>query len=663
MSDVSALLKNRAIDIGDGIYYERAEENESTFETMLAALVSKVPPLKPHRPRLRKFVSQVNSLEASVQEMEPDKLVDILSELGIKLRSEGLKDELLAIAFAVIREASSRVLGLRHHDVQLMGGWAMLQGMIAEMETGEGKTLVATLTACAAAVAGAAVHVITVNDYLAERDAEYNRPLFDFFGFTVGVIKQGMSPHERREQYASDITYVSNKEVVFDYLKDRIAIGGVSAAQFRLRKLYHHRAGADVLLKGLHVAIVDEADSVLVDEARTPLIISETEPDELGSELYHKALELARELEKGKHFEINADNNVWITPEGEGYLEELASDLSGVWTSSLWRSELIEKALSALLCFHRDQQYIVADDKVQIVDEFTGRTMPDRSWERGLHQMIEAKEGCEITGQRKTLSRITYQRFFSRYLLLCGMTGTAAEIKYELRRVYNLRVLKIPTHRPGRRKRLPDRVWQDSDMRWNMVAKRAAELSRAGRAVLVGTRSVEASEILSERLQQLDVEHCVLNARQDRQEADVVAEAGQVGRITVSTNMAGRGTDIRPAEDVSAAGGLHVILTEFHESSRIDRQLFGRCARQGEPGSVEAYICLQDELFSSYAPGLQRVILAVSGRFRILPASLVSLLVRYAQARAERKNSKIRLATLKQDRKMQRLLAFSGKET
>lgn len=663
MSDISALLKNRAIDISDGIYYERAEENEGAFETMLAALVSKVPPLKPQRPRLRKFVSQVNSLEASVQEMEPDKLVDILSELGIKLRSEGLKDELLAIAFAVIREASSRVLGLRHHDVQLMGGWAMLQGMIAEMETGEGKTLVATLTACAAAVAGAAVHVITVNDYLAERDAEYNRPLFDFFGFTVGVIKQGMTPHERREQYANDITYVSNKEVVFDYLKDRIAIGGVSAAQFRLRKLYHHRAGADVLLKGLHVAIVDEADSVLVDEARTPLIISETEPDELGSELYHKALELARELEKGKHFEINADNNVWITPEGEGYLEELASDLSGVWTSSLWRSELIEKALSALLCFHRDQQYIVADDKVQIVDEFTGRTMPDRSWERGLHQMIEAKEGCEITGQRKTLSRITYQRFFSRYLLLCGMTGTAAEIKYELRRVYNMRVLKIPTHRPGRRKRLPDRVWQDSDMRWNMVAKRAAELSRAGRAVLVGTRSVEASEVLSERLQQLDVEHCVLNARQDRQEADVVADAGQVGRITVSTNMAGRGTDIRPAEDVSAAGGLHVILTEFHESSRIDRQLFGRCARQGEPGSVEAYICLQDELFRSYAPGLQRVILAFSSRFRILPASLVSLLVRYAQARAERKNSKIRLATLKQDRKMQRLLAFSGKET
>lgn len=663
MSDISALLKNRAIDIGDGIYYERAEENESAFETTLVALVSKVPPLKPHRARLRKFVAQVNSLEASMREMELDKLTNALHKQGVRMRSEGLTDELLAVAFAAIREASSRVLGLRHHDVQLMGGWALLQGMIAEMETGEGKTLVATLAACAAAVAGAAVHVITVNDYLAERDAEYNGQLFDFFGLTVGVVKQGMTPHERREQYANDITYVSNKEVVFDYLKDRIAIGGVSAAQFRLRKLYQHRAGADVLLKGLHVAIVDEADSVLVDEARTPLIISETEPDELGSELYHKALEIARELEKGKHFEINADNNVWITPEGEGYLEELASDLSGVWTSSLWRCELVEKALSALLCFHRDQQYIVADDKVQIVDEFTGRVMPDRSWERGLHQMIEAKEGCEITGQRKTLSRITYQTFFSRYLLLCGMTGTAAEIKYELRRVYNLRVLKIPTHRPGRRKRLPDKVWLDPDARWDMVANRAAELSRAGRAVLVGTRSVEASEILSEYLKRLDVEHRVLNARQDRKEAEVIAGAGQVGCITVSTNMAGRGTDISLAEEVSASGGLHVILTEFHESSRVDRQLFGRCARQGQPGSVEAYICLQDELFTSYTPVLQRMMIALFTELRILPTPLVSLLVRYAQARAEHKNSKIRLATLKQDKKMQRLLAFAGKAT
>src|SRR3954470_790989 len=362
------------------------------------------------------------------------------------------------------------------------------------METGEGKTLVATLAACTAAGAGAAVHVITVNDYLATRDAASNLPLYSLLGLSVGSIAQDVKPEERRQQYARDIVYVSNKEVVFDYLKDRLAGGGLSESRLRLRKLHGGARAPAMLLRGLHVAIVDEADSVLIDEARTPLIISETEEaGEEESRLFSTAVDVARSLAGSADYEISAHRDIRITDRGLERVADATRELGGVWRSATWRHELIEKALSALHSFHRDQHYIVAEGKVQIVDEFTGRVMPDRSWERGLHQMIEAKEECEPTGQRRTLSRMTYQRFFRRYLLLGGMTGTAAEVRTELRRVYSLDVLRIPTHKPSRRRRLEDRCWRSDDDRWRAVAERAIEVAGEGRAVLVGTRSVEAS--------------------------------------------------------------------------------------------------------------------------------------------------------------------------
>jgi preprotein translocase subunit SecA len=414
-----------------------------------------------------------------------------------------------------------------------------------------------------------------------------------------------------------------------------------------------------MLLRGLHVAIVDEADSVLIDEARTPLIISETEDVGDDGELFASAIRIARELTQGRDFELSAHREIRITPAGNERVAGLTAELPGVWRSATWRHELIDKALGALHSFHRDQHYIVADGKVQIVDEFTGRVMPDRSWERGLHQMIEAKEECEPTGQRRTLSRMTYQRFFRRYLLLGGMTGTAAEVRGELRRVYSLDVLRIPTHKPSRRKRLPDRCWSTVDERWRAVTERAIELAGKGRAVLIGTRSVEASEQLAKFLEARSAPFRVLNARQDGEEASIVAEAGLAGRITVATNMAGRGTDIRLAPSVSESGGLHVILTEFHESSRIDRQLFGRCARQGEAGSVEALVCLEDELFARYAPSLKRAC-AASLRGTTVSALVTKTLVRLAQRKAERHNARIRLDTLSQDKSLQAMLAFAG---
>ncbi|MCW8901498.1 MAG: preprotein translocase subunit SecA [Gammaproteobacteria bacterium] len=660
MSRTAVLLHGRSIEVSDGVYQERKDKPEPLLEELLRSWMARLPGLKSRKKRIRKLIEQTNAFEPEIQQLNSDDLIKNLASNADLMRHQGFSDDLLSRSFAIIREASLRTQGLRHHDVQLIGGWALLQGTIAEMQTGEGKTLVATLAACTAASAGVSVHVITVNDYLSERDANYNRKLYEFFNLSVGIIQQGMSPAERKKQYGCNIVYVSNKEIVFDYLKDRIATSNATSAHYRLRHLYRPHQTPQVLLQGLHIAIVDEADSVFVDEARTPLIISESVPDENGEELYGTALDIASSLENGKHFEISNDRSIWVKPEGEIFAKELCSDLTGVWQSSLWRNELLEKALSAIWCFQRDQHYLVADNKIQIIDEFTGRLMPDRSWEHGLHQMIEFKEGCEITGQRKTLSRITYQQFFRRYLLLCGMTGTASEIIPELRRIYDLEVIKIPTHQPSRRKHIGSQIWLTSEQRWQAVAERAAELSIAGRAVLLGTRSVDASESLSRFLTKQNVEHTVLNARQDQEEASVIAQAGQPGHITVATNMAGRGTDISLSNELADNLGLHVILTEFHESPRIDRQLIGRCARQGQPGSFEACVSLEDDIFKDHAKALLHFTNTIPFFKSTIPQWYLALMVRYAQTKAERHNAKMRIATLKNDRKLQRLLAFSG---
>ncbi|HUQ09934.1 MAG TPA: hypothetical protein VM146_06415 [Steroidobacteraceae bacterium] len=664
MSSVHAgaavLLRRSGIELGDGLYLERSDPREGKFEDFLRGLVSKLPRPELAHWRLKKFVAAVNSQEPEVRALDDAGLLARFQAACRDMRRHGFEDALVARAFAVVRESSRRIFGMRHHDVQLIGGWALLQGRIAEMATGEGKTLVATLAACTAAGAGAAVHVITVNDYLATRDAGSNLPLYTSLGLSVGAISADVKPEQRREQYARDIVYVSNKEVVFDYLKDRLAAGGLAQSRLRIRKLRGARAAPPMLLRGLHVAIVDEADSVLIDEARTPLILSETEePGEEEAALFSSAVRVARELEQGRDFELSSHREIRITDHGSLRVAEATRDLAGVWRSATWRHELIEKALSALHAFHRDQQYIVADDKVQIVDESTGRVMPDRSWERGLHQMIEAKEGCKASGQRRTLSRMTYQRFFRRYLLLGGMTGTAAEVRTELRRVYSLDVLKIPTHKPSRRRRLADRCLATVEARWEAVAERALAVSREGRAVLVGTRSVEASEQLAGYLEKRGATFRVLNARQDGEEAAIVADAGQAGRITVATNMAGRGTDIKLAASVSELGGLHVILTEFHDTARVDRQLFGRSARQGEAGTVEAVFCLEDEVFSRYVPTAKAAV-AKLVRGGELPPRLARWLVRLAQSVAERHNARIRLDTLAQDKRLQAQLAFAG---
>jgi preprotein translocase subunit SecA len=555
---------------------------------------------------------------------------------------------------------------MRHFDVQLMGGLVLLHGMVAEMETGEGKTLTATLPACTAALAGVPVHIITVNDYLADRDTKWMGPIYQALGLAAGTIKHGLDPQARRAAYRCDVTYCTNKEVAFDYLRDRIVLWDrPSEIRLQLERLYGGRSRVrHLVMRGLHFGIVDEADSVLIDEARTPLIISAEGDGYDEQSLYEQALGIAGKLAPGEDYSIRAsERSLELTENGKERIEDIIRWDGRVWMNRQQREELVRQALVALNLFSRDKHYLVKDGKVQIVDEYTGRLMADRSWERGLHQLIEIKENCEMTKRKETQARISYQRFFRRYLRLAGMTGTAREVAGELWSIYRLRVVTVPTNKPLHRDYLPDRVYPAAGQRWQAVVSRILEMHSEGRPVLVGTRSVEASEHLSHLLSEAGLLHKVLNARQDQEEAEIIARAGEQARITVATNMAGRGTDIRLAPGVAELGGLHVIATERHEARRIDRQLFGRCGRQGDPGTSEAIVSLEDELATVYVnkafQWLASTVLRRPGT--LIARGIGKILFRRAQRKAERLHARMRHDLLKMDEQLGDALAFSGR--
>jgi preprotein translocase subunit SecA len=612
-------------------------------------------------------VAAVRRAVVDLEALDAATLSARISDTRLALRQSGLAPQSCIEAFALVCECARRELGMRPYDEQVLGGWAMLKGRLAEMQTGEGKTLAATLPAATAALAGAPVHVITVNDYLAQRDAEQMRPLYAALGLRVGVVLQDMSHADRREAYRRDIVYCTNKQLTFDYLRDRMVRGGMGALRMHLDALFGDASVGDrLLLRGLCFAIVDEADSVLIDEARTPLIISGAGAGGEDPELYRQALELAASLQPNADFKLRqVEREVELTDLGRERLRAaVESDTQDqpAWRNSRQREELVRQALYARHLLRRDSHYLVQDGKVQIIDEYTGRSMPDRSWERGLHQLVETKEDCAITPRNETLARISYQRFFRRYLHLCGMTGTAQEVAAELWSVYRLGVAVVPTHRPLRRRLLGQRVCKNAQQKWRAVVERVRDLQAEGRPVLIGTVSVAASEQLGASLEAAGIEHRMLNARQDADEAVVVAEAGRPRQVTVATNMAGRGTDIRLGEGVAECGGLHVIATARHEAARIDRQLFGRAARQGDPGSVEAITALDDELI------LKGRWLGLSLRWaRGLPCGergcggIASLITRLAQRGAEARHSGIRRRLLRLDEQVGRLLAFSGR--
>lgn len=610
--------------------------------------------------RYLSVLRRVNAAGEALSGLSDAGLAESVRGVREQLRLRGLDTEPAVRAFALVREQAARVLGMRPYDVQVLGGWTLLQGRIAEMQTGEGKTLAATMPAATAALAGIPVHLVTVNDYLAARDAEQMGPLYRALGLTVGTVLEGMSEDERRAAYACDICYCTNKRLVFDYLHDRMIRADFGSVRLRLDGLFAGESvGGRLLLRGLCCAFLDEADSVLVDEARTPLIISRQGQDAGAEDLYRDALALAAALDPRADFSVDpVRREVDLTEAGKARLAERAGELAAVWAGSRRREELVRQALYALELLVRDKHYLVKDGTVQIVDEYTGRTMPDRSWERGLHQLVQAKEGCEISAPTETLARISYQRFFRRYLLLGGMTGTAREVAGELWSVYRLGVVRIPTHRPSRRKMLRGRVFRRSDARWEAVAARVAELNAQGRPVLVGTASVGASERISELLAKAGIAHRVLNARQDADEAETIARAGERGAVTVATNMAGRGTDIALGPGVAELGGLHVIATERHAAGRIDRQLYGRAARQGDPGSSQYLVSLEDELVGAGALRHLAALFPPGPRGTGAPGRA---LVRLSQLQAEKRHARVRRRLLRLDEQVGRMLAFSGR--
>ena len=581
----------------------------------------------------------------------------------------------LALALAIVREAARQTLGLLPHPAQLIAAAYLVEGRCVEFDTGEGKTLTAALAACIAACAGVPTHVVTVNDYLAQRDATTMGPLFAFFGLCVGIVHSGVAQAKRAAEYACHLTYCTNKDLVFDYLRDRVGSRGLrSNAQRSVQQLHTgNRHDEGLRQRGLHFAIIDEADSILIDEARTPLILSALHDNGAAQAAWGAMLEVAGRLDADRHFKLQGEAQVpELLPAGRRWLETFAAgeaeggapdialnELLDEFRRVEWvREHYIVQALRALHVLRRDQHYVVSEGKIVIVDEFTGRLLADRSWEQGLHQLVEAKEGVAITAQNRTLARLTYQAFFARYLRLSGMSGTLREVARELGSVYLVRTTRVEPNRPCQRITLPTLLLPDRTAKEAAIVVDVRAALARGQAVLVGTRSVWASQAIGSALAADGVAHRLLNALHDADEAELIATAGQPGAVTVATNMAGRGTDIVLAPEVAAAGGLHVVLSEWHESARIDRQLFGRGARQGDAGSCRAIVALDDEIVQLHASALAGML---ARRWPGQPpAWATTALRRLVQAGAESNNAAQRRATMRHDRVMRDQLAFAG---
>ncbi len=608
---------------------------------MLNTVLTKV--FGTHNDRELKRISEahldaINDLEAGLEEFSDAELRHKKEEFRGRLDAGETLDDLLAEAFAVVREAGKRAVKMRHYDVQLIGGVVLHEGKIAEMTTGEGKTLVATLPAYLNALGGKGVHIVTVNDYLARRDMEWMGPLYELLGLTVGNIQHDMSDDQRRAAYGSDITFGTNNEFGFDYLRDNM--------KFR----------AQDMVQPIHnFAIVDEVDSILIDEARTPLIISG--PAEKSTELYYKIDRIIPALHKGRDFEIEEEKrSAAFTEEGVEHLEKLLG-IDNLYDAA--NMELVhhtQQALKAHALFKRDKDYIVKDGEVVIVDEFTGRMMPGRRWSDGLHQAVEAKEGVKIERENQTLATITFQNFFRMYDKLAGMTGTAMTEAVEFDNIYKLEVMAIPTNETLIRDEMPDVIFRTEPEKWKAVVEEIIAQHETGRPVLVGTTSIEKSEKISKMLERRGVKHVVLNAKHHEREAEIVALAGQKDAVTIATNMAGRGTDIVLGEGVTDVGGLHVLATERHEARRIDNQLRGRTGRQGDPGSSQFFLSLEDDLMRIFGMDRLQGLMARLGMEEGVPIEdrMVSRAIERAQKQVEARNFETRKHLLEYDDVMEK---------
>ncbi len=583
--------------------------------------------------QMRQIVARINDQEPSVAPLSDQELAGKTAEFRERIVQGESLDDLLPEAFAVVREAAKRVLGERHYDVQLIGGIVLHQGIIAEMKTGEGKTLMSTAPVYLNALSGKGVHVVTVNDYLASRDMEWMGQVYRFLGLTTGSIVHDMDDDARREAYAADVTYGTNNEFGFDYLRDNM--------KFDL---------ADFCQRGFNYAIVDEVDSILIDEARTPLIISG--PAEMSTDMYIKVDRIMKHFKEEEHYtKEEKDRQAMLTDEGVMLAEELLKVDNLYDPANINFLHHVNQALKAHVLFQRDVDYIVKNGQVVIVDEFTGRTMEGRRYSDGLHQALEAKEGVKVEKENQTLASITFQNYFRMYDKLAGMTGTADTEAPEFKKIYDLDVVVIPTHREMIRIDYPDVIYKNEKAKYRNIVQEIKELHAKGQPILVGTISIDVSEKIAKMLIKEKIPHEVLNAKQHEREAEIIADAGQKGKVTIATNMAGRGTDIKLGEGVCEAGGLHILGTSRHESRRIDNQLRGRSGRQGDPGSSRFFLSLEDDLLRIFGSGRLSGIMDKLGMEEDEPIehSMISKAIENAQRKVEGHNFDIRKHLLEYD--------------
>ncbi|MCR9296323.1 MAG: preprotein translocase subunit SecA [bacterium] len=592
---------------------------------------------------------------------------------SLSLRYRAMSGEplrkILPEAFALVREAGRRALNMRHFDVQIIGGVALFDGCIAEMQTGEGKTLTATLPLYLHSLAGHGAHLATVNDYLAERDAEWMRPIYELLGVSVGVVLTESRPEERRNAYGSDITYGTAKEFGFDFLRDRLLL----RAQGRILSDFLGEGsserwtgkGDEPVQRSMHFALVDEADSILIDEARTPLIIGSLgdETRETVIATFQWAAEHADKFIHNEHFTIEEDSRkIELTARGRSLVRSLPRDDVMRVVSLVDLYEFIERSVKVHRDFHLERQYVIRDGEIVIVDEFTGRLAEGRKWRDGIHQAIEAKEGIEVSVPTGQAARITVQDLFKRYKSISGMTGTASTSAPELRQIYKTPVVMVPTNRPPQRRGLPDRVFGTLLQKFEAIVDEVRDIHAQGRPVLIGTRSIDKSTLLAKMLAEAGIECEVLNANEVEREAEIVAEAGKRGRVTVATNMAGRGTDVKLTDEIRELGGMHVICTELHDAARIDRQLIGRCGRQGDPGTYRQYLSLDDDILRN-GFGMEAADRYESlGKSKPGPFHSMAGLFRKAQRRVERKHFRDRMMLMHHEKERTKMQLEIGQD-
>ncbi|MBN2024553.1 MAG: preprotein translocase subunit SecA [Pirellulales bacterium] len=647
---------------------KRANERQTVsdlpagYQSRIAALPGG--PVKVRLAHWAQILPRIAALEPELVALSDHELRKRSLSVRYQARSGVPLAKLLPEGFALVREAGRRTLNMRHFDVQVLGGIAMFNRSIVEMRTGEGKTLTATLPMYLYALTGKGAHLATVNDYLARRDAEWMRPIYEALGLSVGVIETQMPQPQRRKSYACDITYGTAKEFGFDFLRDRLLLRRIREGQNDLLGGMLGQGGRGAGEKPVQrepfFCLVDEADSILIDEARTPLIISAlpTEEEKLAVECYEWSAQIVSEFVEDEDYEYDHDKRkAELTRAGRHKARTLPKPAAMDAVGMVNIYQYLEQAIMVAREYTYERQYVVRDGEVVIVDEFTGRLGEGRKWRDGIHQAVEAKQGVKVTVATGQAARITVQDFFLRYERLAGMTGTARSSRREMAKIYRCHVIPVPTNRPVIRQHLPTRVFPNTSARWEAVAEEVAQMHQQGRPVLIGTRSIDKSELLSRMLTRLGIEHRVLNANRIAEEADIVALAGGRGKVTVSTNMAGRGTDIKLGEGVFDLGGLHVICTEMHDSARIDQQLIGRCGRQGDPGTYRQYLSLDDDLLESgLGPKKARKYKAI-GESANGPLDHYARVFRRAQRKVERRHFRDRKQLMhfeKERKKMQR---------